>query len=104
MRVEYQDTGMAMARWSLYFSEEKPHENDVPIKQYLEENRLRPKRLFRVLRNGERFQVMHYGQCYLGYHLDALCNAAEAEPVDAGAEKRLVSHPWDHLPGFREDR
>ncbi len=90
MRVEYQQTGMAMARFSLFFSEEKPHENDAQIKQYLEQNKLAPKRVFRVLKDGERFQVMHYGQCYLGYHLDAVCGAAEADPEEVGDEDRIT--------------
>jgi hypothetical protein len=90
MRVEFQQTGMAMARFSLFFSEEKPHENDTQIKQYLEQNKLVPKRVFRVLKDGERFQVMHYGQCYLGYHLDNLCSAAEADPEEVGDEDRIA--------------
>jgi hypothetical protein len=103
MRVEFQETGMAMARFSLFFSEEKPHENDAQIKQYLEQNKLTPKRVFRVLKDGERFQVMHFGQCYLGQHLDNLCYAAEADPVEVGAEDRIVAHPGDNVPGSREE-
>lgn len=95
---------MAMARFSLFFSEEKPHENDAQIKQYLEQNRLVPKRVLRVLKDGERFQVMHYGQCYLGYHLDVVCGAAEAEPKEVGNADRLITHPGDNVPGFREGR
>jgi hypothetical protein len=85
MKVEYQNTGMAMARFSLYFNEAQPHENDALILKYLEDNRLTPKRVFRVAIGGVPHKVMHYGQCYLGAHLDPICSAAEEEPREAGA-------------------
>ena len=91
-----------MARWSLFFSEEHAHENDAQIRQYLEQNKLVPKRVFRVLKDGERFQVMHYGQCYLGQHLDNLCYAAEADPVEVGAEDRITARQGDDVPRLTE--
>ncbi|MSP79135.1 MAG: hypothetical protein EXR67_06240 [Dehalococcoidia bacterium] len=81
MKVEYVVTGLTMARYSFYFSEEHPHSNDQIIRAYLEDNQLVPKRIIRLLRDGERIQVLQYGQCYLGYHLLALCDMAEEEPV-----------------------
>ncbi|MSQ11666.1 MAG: hypothetical protein EXR48_03055 [Dehalococcoidia bacterium] len=102
MHVEFQYTGAAMARYSFYFSEERPHENDVQVLMYLAQNRLIPKRIYRALRNGEACRVMHYGQCYLGQHLDAVCSRAETGPVEVGNAAKVTLHPWENLPGFSD--
>ena len=81
MKVEFEVTGLTMARFSFMFSEHHPHENDAIIRKYLDENQLVPKRIIRLRTEpGETLTVLQYGMCYLGRHLEPVCDAAEDEP------------------------
>ena len=64
IRVEPKDWNMYTVQ--MFFSQTRPHAEDPDVRQYLTDNDLEPRRQSEVELDGERFQVLSFGGCYLG--------------------------------------
>lgn len=72
IRVEPKDWNMYAV--IMFFKKERPHTEDADIRRYLAEHRLQPKRQYDTELEGEAFEVMTFGGCYLGRHMSALAD------------------------------
>ncbi len=50
----------------MFFSQKQPHAEDSDVRQYLTDNHLEPRRQSDVELEGEMFEVLSFGGCYLG--------------------------------------
>jgi len=50
----------------MFFSQTQPHTEDSEVRQYLTDNNLEPRRQSDVELEGEKFEVLSFGGCYLG--------------------------------------
>lgn len=64
IRVEPKDWDMYTVQ--MFFSQTRPHSEDPDVRQYLTDNNLEPRRQVDTELDGERFQVLSFGGCYLG--------------------------------------
>ena len=76
IRVEPKDWNMHSV--IMFFKEEEPHPEDADIRRYLEERHLEPRREYNTELEGEKFEVLTYGGCYLGRHMTALADIQRA--------------------------
>jgi hypothetical protein len=76
IRVEPKDWNMHTVL--MFFKQEEPHPEDVDIRRYLEERHLEPRRKHDTELEGEKFEVLTYGGCYLGRHMNALADIQRA--------------------------
>lgn len=62
----------------LYFSDDRGDAEDAPIKRYLSDHGLQPKRTFDERVDDTDFEVMSFGGCYIGRgHLQAVTRIQE---------------------------
>ena len=66
IRVEPRDWDMYTVQ--MFFSQTGPHAEDPEVRRYLADNSLEPRRQSEVELDGEKFQVLSFGGCYLGAH------------------------------------
>ncbi len=76
IRIEPKDWNMHTVL--MFFKEEEPHPEDADIRRYLEERHLEPRREYNTELEGEKFEVLTYGGCYLGRHMTALADIQRA--------------------------
>ena len=76
IRIEPKDWNMHSV--IMFFKQEEPHPEDADIRRYLEERRLEPRRKYDTELEGEKFEVLTYGGCYLGRHMNALADIQRA--------------------------
>ena len=72
MWIESEPGDMLMTRYFLCFQKEAPNPEDHRIRAFLREQNLHPKRIRSDERGGIRCEVLQFGQCYLGYALQAV--------------------------------
>ena len=70
IRVEPKDWMMQSV--FLYFDGEAPDPEDEVVRQYLDENKLVPRRETTTRWEDRDWEVMYYGGCYLGRHLSVI--------------------------------
>lgn len=66
IRVEPRDWDMYTVQ--MFFSQTRPHSEDPDVRQYLTDNQLEPRRQSEVELDGEKFELLSFGGCYLGAH------------------------------------
>ena len=76
IRIEPKDWNMHSV--IMFFKQEEPHPEDADIRRYLEERHLEPRRKHDTELEGEKFEVLTYGGCYLGRHMNALADIQRA--------------------------
>ena len=76
IRIEPKDWNMHTVL--MFFNQEEPHPEDADIRRYLEERHLQPRRQYDTELAGEKFEVLTYGGCYLGRHMNALADIQRA--------------------------
>ena len=76
IRIEPKDWNMHTVL--MFFKQEEPHPEDADIRRYLEERHLEPRRQYDTELAGEKFEVLTYGGCYLGRHMNALADIQRA--------------------------
>ena len=76
IRVEPKDWNMVTVL--LYFNKAAPNPEDGEIRQYFSDRGLAPRRTTSTELEGDEFEVMSFGGCYLGRpHLDAIARIQE---------------------------
>ena len=97
IRIEPKDWNMHTV--IMFFKQEAPHSEDADIRRYLEERRLAPRRQYTTELEGEKFEVLTYGGCYLGRHMNALADiqrgVVERELLAEALPILLASGPDD---------
>ena len=64
IRVEPKDWNMYTVQ--MFFSQTRPHTEDPQVRQYLADNQLEPRRTTEMELEGEKFELLSFGGCYLG--------------------------------------
>ena len=72
MRIKIEPKAFFMYAVFLAFSKEHPHPEDEAIKAYLDAHELIPKARGTDTFEDQEFEVMYFGGCYLGKHLDVI--------------------------------
>lgn len=72
MIIEAEPTDLLMVRYKLYFNQQCPDPEDPWVLAYLQEHGLEPRRQLAEEHDGVPYTVLHFGQCYLGRHVEAL--------------------------------
>ena len=95
MFVIVEPAELFMHRVKLIFDLESPDSEDVEAREYLEEHELEPRHLFDDELEGHKCQVMQFGGCYLGRHLDHLAQiqrkAVEVEVLISEIQGHLAN-------------
>ena len=95
MFVSVEPAEMFMYRVKLFFDKENPDSEDADAKTYLEDHELEPRYLFDDELEGRKYQVMQFGGCYLGKHLEELAQiqrrAVEIEVLTEKIQDQLDS-------------
>ena len=72
MFIKVEPADFFMYTVKLIFDVESPDSEDEDVRNYLEERELTPPSLSKGARDGRACQIMQFGGCYLGRHLDQL--------------------------------
>ena len=96
MFVSVEPAEMFMYLVKLFFDQENPDSEDAEAKSYLQEHDLEPRYLFDDELEGRKYQVMQFGGCYLGNHLEALAQI-QRRAVEIQV---LTEKIQDHLGGL----
>ena len=87
MYVQVEPAEFFMYRVKLIFDLESPDSEDQEVRDYLEERELEPRYLSTADLDGHQCEIMQFGGCYLGQHLDHLAQiqrrAVEVELLTA---------------------
>ena len=82
-----------MYRVKLIFDLEQPNSEDQQVRDYMTEHELEPRYLSTIELDERQCEVMQFGGCYLGRHLDRIGqiqrNAVEVELLTAEIESHL---------------
>ena len=93
MRIRVEPKEFFMYTVYLAFKAEDPEPEDEAVKAYLNEHEIEPKRQGKSTVEGQEFEVMNFGGCYLGKHLkvieDMQQRAVEQEILGAEIERTL---------------
>ena len=85
MRIKVEPKDFFMYSVFLAFDKESPEWEDAAVHKYLEDNELFPKALFNDKIDGVEHEVMYFGGCYIGRHL----NIVEGIQRDAVRQEML---------------
>ena len=72
MFIKMEPADFFMYTVKLIFDVESPDSEDQDVRDYLEERELTPRYLSKSELDGRSCQIMQFGGCYLGRHLDQL--------------------------------
>jgi len=70
--IDTEPNGLMMIRYKLYFNQQVPDPEDPWVLTYLQEHGLEPRRELHEEHEGTSYKVWHFGQCYLGRHVEPL--------------------------------
>jgi hypothetical protein len=98
MIVQAEPTDLLMVRYKLYFNQQSPDPEDPWVLTYLHEHGLEPRRQLDEEHDGIAYKVLHFGQCYLGRHVDKL-----GELYQRGVEHTALAQHIAHLLTTAED-
>jgi hypothetical protein len=97
MRIKIEPKEFFMYAVFLAFSKEHPNPEDEAIKAYLDAHELIPKAQGTDKFEDQEFDVMYFGGCYLGKHLDVIRDmqrqAVEHELLTVAIERILQETP-----------
>ena len=72
MIIETEPSGLMMIRYKFYFNQQTPDPEDPWVLAYFQEHGLEPRRELHEEHEGIPYKVCHFGQCYLGRHVEPL--------------------------------
>ncbi len=95
MFIKVEPADFFMYRVNLIFDTETPDSEDQEVRDYLVQNELEPKYRNTGEYEGRQCELMLFGGCYLGRHLQSIGqiqrNAVEVEVLTAEIERHLQS-------------
>ncbi|MCH2314957.1 MAG: hypothetical protein MK524_00910 [SAR202 cluster bacterium] len=77
MKMEVITVAPKEQRVLLMFGPNEQLSSDSPIRSYLQDNGLEPKREYKATRESTEYNILYFGHCYLDGHMDALTGFAE---------------------------
>ena len=93
MLIKVEPAGFFMHSVQMIFDLENPDAEDAPVREYLADHELEPRHQSTGEYAGRRCEVMQFGGCYLGRHLQQVGQlqrqAVEAELIAAELEAQL---------------
>ena len=108
MFIHVEPAEFFMYRVKLIFDLEQPDSKDQQVRDYMAELELEPKYLYTQELEESQCEVMQFGGCYLGRHLDRIGqiqrNAVEVELLTAEIESHLNAPTSEELPLSEEQR
>ena len=108
MFIHVEPAEFFMYRVKLIFDLEQPDSKDQQVRDYMAEQELEPKYLYTQELEESQCEVMQFGGCYLGRHLDRIGqiqrNAVEVELLTAEIESHLNAPTSEELPLSEEQR
>ena len=106
MYVQVEPADFFMYRVKLIFDLESPDSEDQEVREYLEERELEPRYLSTTDFDGHQCEIMQFGGCYLGKHLDQLAQiqrrAVEVELLTAEIQGHLDGEGQSTQPKANE--
>ena len=101
MFIHVEPAEFFMYRVKLIFDLEQPNSEDQQVRDYLTEHELEPRYLYTQELEESQCEVMQFGGCYLGRHLDRIGqiqrNAVEVELLTAEIEGHLNASTAEEL-------
>ena len=95
MFVQVEPADFFMYTVKLIFDLEQPDSEDQEVRDYLDERELEPRYLSTADLDGRQCQIMQFGGCYMGKHLDQLAQiqrrAVEVELLTAEIQSHLAA-------------
>ncbi len=95
MFIKVEPAGFFMHTVKLFFDLDCPNQEDGPVREYLAEHELEPRYRWADDLEGNRCEVLQFGGCYLGNHLQGIGqiqrNAVEVELLTAEISRHLES-------------
>ena len=95
MFIKVEPAGFFMHTVKLFFDLDSPNQEDGPVREYLAEHELEPRYRWDDDLEGNRCEVLQFGGCYLGNHLQGIGqiqrNAVEVELLTAEISRHLDS-------------
>ena len=95
MYIKVEPAGFFMHTVKLIFDLDCPNPEDGPVREYLVEHQLEPRYRWDNELEGNRGEVLQFGGCYLGNHLQGIGqlqrNAVEVELLTAEISRHLDS-------------
>jgi hypothetical protein len=70
--IQAEPADLLMVRYKLYLNQHCPDPEDPWVVSYLQEHGLEPRRQLDEEHDGAPYKVLHFGQCYLGRHIEAI--------------------------------
>ncbi len=102
MEIKVEPKEFFMYSVKLIYDLESPNSEDPLVREYLVENELEPKYQGTGDYEGRQCEMMYFGGCYLGKHLQRIGeiqrNAVEQELLTEEIERRLASAASSPLP------
>lgn len=93
MFIQVEPADFFMYRVKLIFDLEQPNSEDQQVRDYLAEHELEPKYRWNDEVEGSRCELMQFGGCYLGKHLERIAqiqrHAVELEVLTAAIQQHL---------------
>jgi hypothetical protein len=93
MWIETEPGDLLMVRYKLCFRKDAPNPEDAHIRALLREHNLHPKRRWTDEREGVRFEVLQFGQCYLGRAVQAIVSLQQRGMVAESVAYSLDTDP-----------
>ena len=101
MFIHVEPAEFFMYRVKLIFDLEQPDSEDQQVRDYMTEHELEPRYLYNQELDERQCEVMQFGGCYLGRHLDRIGqiqrNAVEVELLAAEIESHLNASTSEEL-------
>ena len=97
MRIKVEPKEFFMHAVFLAFNPEQPDAEDKEVKAYLDERELFPKAQGTQILDGEEFDVMYFGGCYLGRHLQTMYDLQRK-----GVEREMLTSEIERILGDSE--
>ena len=95
MFIKVEPAGFFMYTVQLIFDPASPDSEDQEVRDYLTDHELEPRYQYQIEQDGRPCDVLQFGGCYLGRHLQAVGqiqrHAVEVELVTAEVEAHLAA-------------
>ena len=95
MFIKVEPAGFFMYTVQLIFDPERPDSEDREVRDYLTDHELEPRYQYQIEHEGRPCDVLQFGGCYLGRHLQSVGqiqrHAVEVELLTAEVEGHLVA-------------
>jgi hypothetical protein len=98
MIIQTEPADLLMVRYKLYFNQLHPDPEDAWVRTYLQEHGLEPRRQLEERHDDVPYTVLHFGQCYLGRHVEAL-----GQLYQRGIEHSALAQHLQQLLGTIDD-